>query len=70
MVGRIYPPELQLNKANASETEAPFLNLHVSISDGFVLPKIYDKGEGIDFDIVNFPFCLDRDDPWSTSYEV
>ena len=24
MVGRIYPPELQLNKANASETEAPF----------------------------------------------
>ena len=25
MVGRIYPPELQLNKANASDTEAPFL---------------------------------------------
>ena len=24
MVGRIYPPELQLNKANASDTEAPF----------------------------------------------
>ena len=24
MVGRIYPPELQLNKAIASDTEAPF----------------------------------------------
>ena len=24
--GRIYPPELQLNKANASYNEAPFLN--------------------------------------------
>ena len=24
MVGRIYPPELQLNKANASDTEAIF----------------------------------------------
>ena len=25
MVNQIYPPELQLNKANISETEAPFL---------------------------------------------
>ena len=34
-MGRIYPPELQLNKANASDTEAPFLDLHLSISNGF-----------------------------------
>ena len=27
-VNRIYPPELQLNKANTSDTEAPFLDLH------------------------------------------
>ena len=26
MVGQIYPTEFQLNKANASDTEAPFLN--------------------------------------------
>ena len=32
MVTRIYPPELQLNKVN---TEAPFLDLHSSISNGF-----------------------------------
>ena len=25
MVGQIYPTELQLNKANSSDTEAPFL---------------------------------------------
>ena len=25
MINRIYPPELQLNKANTSDTEAPFL---------------------------------------------
>ena len=25
IVGRIYPPELQLNKDKASDTEAPFL---------------------------------------------
>ena len=33
MVNPIYPPELQLNKANTADTEAPFLNL--SISNGF-----------------------------------
>ena len=36
MVNRIYPSELQLNKANTSDTEAPFLDLHLSISNGFV----------------------------------
>ena len=36
MVSRIYPPELQLNKANISDTEAPFLDFHLSISNGFV----------------------------------
>ena len=36
MVNLIYPPEVQLNKANTSDTEAPFLDLHISISNGFV----------------------------------
>ena len=40
MINRIYPPELQLNKANTSDTEAPFLDLHLSISNGFVSSKI------------------------------
>ena len=69
MVNRIYPPELQLNKANTSDTEAPFLDLHLSISNGFVSSKIYDKRDDFDFDIVNFPF-LDGDVPCSTSYGV
>ena len=69
MVNRIYPPELQLNKANTSDTEAPFLDLHLSISNGFVSSKIYDKRDDFDFDIVNFPF-LDGDVPRSTSYWV
>ena len=67
MVNRIYPSELQLNKANVSDTEASVLDLHLSISDGFVQTKIYDKRD--DFDIVNFPF-LDGDVPRSTSYGV
>ena len=66
---RIYPLELQLNKANTSDTEASFLDLPLSVSDGFVSSKIYDKGDDFDFDIVNFPF-LDGDVPRSTSYGV
>ena len=60
MVNRIYPTELQLNKANVSDAETSFLNLHLSISDGFIKTKIYDKRDDFDFDIVNFPF-LDGD---------
>ena len=36
MMGRIYPCELQLNKANASDSEASFSDLHLSISNGYV----------------------------------
>ena len=69
MVNQIYPSELQLNKANTSDTEAPFLDLHLSISNGFVSSKIYDKRDDFDFDIVIFPF-LDGDVPCHPSYGV
>ena len=44
MVGQIYPIEFQLNKANSSDTEAPFLDLNLSIANGIVSSKVYDKG--------------------------
>ena len=69
MVKQIYPPELQLNKANNTDTESPFLDLHLSIANGFVSSKIYDKRDDFDFDIVNFPF-LDGDVPRRASYGV
>ena len=69
MVSQIYPSELQLNKANASDTKAAFLDLHLSISNDIVSTKIYDKRDDFDFEIVNFP-CLDGVVPRSTSYGV
>ena len=45
------------------------MDLHLTISNGFVSSKIYDKRDDFDFDIVNFPF-LDGDVPRSTSYGV
>ena len=69
MVGQIYPTELQLNKANSSDTETPFLDLNLSITNGIASSKIYDKRDDFNFEIVNFPF-LDGDVPRSTSYGV
>ena len=56
MVDRIYPKELQLNRANSSDTEAPFLDLNLCISNSTVSTKIYDIRDDFDFDTVNFPF--------------
>ena len=69
MVGQIYPTQLQVNKANSSETEAPFFDLNLSITNIIVSSKIYDKRDDFNFEIVNFPF-LDGDVPRSTSYGI
>ena len=67
MVNRNYPPKFQLNKTNTSDIEVPFLDLHLSISNGFVSFTIYDKRDDFDFDVVDIPF-LDDAVPRSTSY--
>ena len=69
MVGQIYPTELQLNKANSSDTEAPCFDLNLSIANGIVSSKFYDKRDDYNFEIVNFPF-LDGDVPRFLSYGV
>ena len=53
--GGLYPPDLQLNKANITDIEAPFLELHLSVANEFVSSKVY-KRDDFDFDIVHFPF--------------
>ena len=69
MVSQIYPLEFQLNKTNTSDTEAAFLDLHLSISNDIVYTKIYDKRDDFDFEILNFQF-LDGDVPRFTSSGV
>ena len=56
LVSQIYPSELQLSTANISDTEAAFIDLHLSISNDIVFTKIYYKLDDFDFEIVNFPF--------------
>ena len=69
MVHRIYPAELQRNKAHSSDSEAAFLDLNLSIHNDIVSTKIYDKRDDFNFDIVKFPF-LDGDVSQRPSYGV
>ena len=66
---RRWHAELQLNKANTSDNEASFLDLHLFISNYIVSTKVYDKRDHFDCEIVNPPF-FDGDVPRSTSYGV
>ena len=52
MVIQIYHSELHINRANTSNTEAAFLDLHLSISNDIFSTKIYDKRD--DFEISHF----------------
>ena len=61
--------QLQLNKANSSDTEALILYLNLSTANGKVSSKIYGKRDDFNFEIVNFPF-IDEDVPRSPSYGV
>ena len=54
MVSQIYNSELQLNKANTSDTEATILDFNLSISNDIVSIKIYHKLDDFDFEISQF----------------
>ena len=41
MVSKIFPSELHINKANTSDTEDTFLDLHLSISNDIVSTKVF-----------------------------
>ena len=45
-----------MNKANTTDTEATFLDLHLSISNDIVSTKINDKRDDFGFEIVSFTF--------------
>ena len=52
----IYPKELQLNKANASDKETSFLDLYIKDIGSDVHTSVYDKRDDFWFPIVNFPW--------------
>ena len=45
-----------MNRAKYSNTESLFWGLNLTILNGIVSSKIYDKREDFNFKLVNFPF--------------
>ena len=65
----VLTPKIWLGEVSASDTEAAFLGLHLSISDVVVYTKIYDGLDGFGFEVVSFQF-LDGGVPRSASCGV
>ena len=59
MVNQIYPTELQVNKANSSDTEPHFWTWGLSITNGIVSAKIHDKREDLNFEIIIVHFLME-----------
>ena len=65
----IYPRELQLNKANTSDTETSFLDLDIKVIGSNIHTSVYDTRDDFGFPIVNFPW-LSGDVPRLQSYGI
>ena len=65
----IYPPELEIKETTESPTSASYLDLLLSVSNGILSTKLYDKRDDFNFRIVNFPF-ISSNIPESPAYGV
>ena len=69
-VKQIYPPELNVEKANRSDDQASYIALLFIINTNKKLStKLYDKRDDFNFHIVNFPF-MSGNIPSGPSYGV
>ena len=66
MVGRVCPSGLRLSGAGVWEAGVSFLDLNLSLSDGFVVAEVFHRRDDFGFDIVNVLF-LDGGLPRSAS---
>ena len=66
----IYPSELEIKDTTDTRRSALYLDLFLEIDkDGFLKTRIYDKRDGFNFPIVNFPF-LSSNIPAAPAYGV
>ena len=54
-INNIYPPELELKKTTDCPTTLSYLDIHISIANGKYFTAVFDKHDGFNFTIVNFP---------------
>ena len=52
----IYPVEMEIKKENELDTAASYLELGLSVNDGVVTSKLYDKRDAFNFSVVRLPY--------------
>ena len=51
----IYPPQLGLKKTTETNSRLSYLDMEITIVDRKFTTAVFDKRDGFDFHIVNFP---------------
>ena len=68
-IGDIYPPQLELKRTTETESRLSYLDIELTIADRKFTTAVFDKRDGFDFHIVNFPH-LDSNIPSKPAYGV
>ena len=55
-IKNIYPTQLELKKTTETDSKLSYLDLEINILDGKFTTTVYDKRDGFNFRIVNFPY--------------
>ena len=69
LVDQIYPGSLKLEKTNASNKRATFLDLDISIINNKFVTVLYDKRKDFDFNVISMP-NLKSNIPHKQSYGI
>ena len=68
-ISKIYPPQLQLKRTTETDSRLSYLDLEVNIVDKKFSTAVFDKRDGFNFHIVNFPY-MDSNIPSKPAYGV
>ena len=66
----MYPSELKLSSTNSDPNSTEFLDLDISIVNGKIVTKVFDKRRNFPFKTINFPDLKFSNIPCKPSYGV
>ena len=70
VISSIYPSELKLSSTNINPCYSEFLDLDISIVNGKLHSKIFDKRRNFNFNVINFPDIKFSNVPSKPSYGI
>ena len=70
VISSIYPSELVLSSTNADPNSTEFLDLDITIINGKLVSKIFDKRRNFHFKVINFPDIKFSNVPSKPSYGI